>query len=539
MAPWRTYGRKKETEKLEHWCAGRPRFMAGAVLGRRGVGKTQLLEDVQARLRDRCPMVIFELPVRPDEAARREVGEALEQAIDAAVAAPDIAPLLADFPPHQSKSDDQLVVQIGRLMEMTRRCLLKGAIVGIDEFHNVRSIGLESPFKWLIDKAKRHNNGPWPGKLVVAGSHQQQLIDIIGNPGAPLFQRFRHKFHLRPLKAPALLEMATEHGWLADPRRFLTLCTVFGGIPRHWERFYDEEAPLPPPEAGFPAWRAAFLGQEIERIEDDLEERWDWKGWVEIEEVTRSILETVVSRNFRGTRKSVIAEACRPADVDRNRWPDELDYRLSILEAHLQLAAQVSRPDRAVFLPPDVQKVRIIDANMLFQLLVLDSPELPADIGEDQRLLMAEGYALEQLTAEWLAALPEFERVAVNVQPRTTEIDVLGLSERKPVNAERMTLCSCKRSPARHDPDNEEQRMQAFLGEIEAREGWRRPRDDNVLKALMSPVFGDADRKRLADRGFRLVDIRSMARELGFDPGSRADPNSVPAPQGQGSFLGP
>ena len=532
MAAWRTYGRDEETAKLEHWCAGRPRFKSGFVIGRRSVGKTQLLEDVQARLRGRRPMVIFELPVRLDHAERRSVAEGLREDIDEAIADPDIAPLLADLAPREP-NDDELVAEISRIMRITRHCLLKGAVVAIDEFHNARPLGLESAFKRMIDKAGRHNNGPWPGKLVVAGSHQQQLIDMIMNPAAPLYERFMTPFRLCALKAPALLEMAAEHGWLADPRRFLTLCTVFGGIPRHWERFYDEEAPLPPPEAGFPAWRAAFLAGEIERIGVDPRERWDWQGWVELEPVTRSILETVVSRNFRGTRKSVIAETCRPAHVDSNRWPDELDYRLSILEAHLQLAAQVSRPDRMVFLPPDVQKVRIIDANMLFQLLALDSSELPEDIAEDQRLLMAEGYALERLTAEWMAALPGFERVAVNVQPRTTEIDVLGLSERKPVNAERMTLCSCKRSPARHNPNNEEQRMQAFLGEIEAREGWRRPRDDNVVKALVSPVFGDADRKRLAECGFRLVDIRSMARELGFDP------DSAPAPPATGFDFGP
>ena len=538
MAPWRIYGREKETAELERWCAAEGGFMAGTVLGRRGVGKTQLLEDVQARLRGRCPMVIFELPVRPDQGERRSVADGLREDIDEAVAHPAIAPLLVDLP-YREPNDDELVAQVSRIMRITRHCLLKGAIVGIDEFHNARPLGLESAFKRMIDKAGRCTSGPWPGKLVVAGSHQQQLIDMIGNHGAPLYERFMHEFRLGPLKAPALLEMAAEQGWLVDPRRFLTLCTIFGGMPRHWERFYREQATRPLPEAGLPAWRAAFLVREIERLGANSRERWDWKGWVEIEPVTRSILETVVSRNFRGTRKSVIAETCRPADVDSNRWPDELDYRLSILEAHLQLAAQVSRPDRAVFLPPDVQKVRIIDANMLFQLLALDSPELPEDIAEDQRLLMAEGYALERLTAEWMAALPGFERVAVNVQPGTNEVDVLGLSARKPVNAEQMTLCSCKRSPARHDPDDEEKRMQSFLDEIETRERWTRPRDENVKKALVSPVFDDADRKRLADCGFRLVDIRRMARKLGFDPGPRAAPNSAPASKATGSFLGP
>ena len=225
--------------------------------------------------------------------------------------------------------------------------------------------------------------------------------------------------------------------------------------------------------------------------------------------------------------------------MDKYRWPHDLEHRLLVLEAHLQLAAPVSKPDRILFLPPNVEKIRVIDATTLFQLLALDSPEAPVDAAEDPKLLVAEGYALERLTAEWMEALPGYERVAVNVQPGTIEIDVLGLSARKPVNAEWMTFCSCKRSPARHNPVREEKRIQAFLGEIEDREGWTRPRDENVEKALVSPDFGDADRERLVDSGFRLVDIRTMARKLGFDPGPRVEPDSEPAPPAQVFNFGP
>ena len=212
MVPWRTYGRDEETAKLERWCAAPHGFMAGAVLGHWGAGKTRLLHDVQARLRGRRPMVIFDLPVLPDPEGRRDAADVLRWQIDEAVADPDIAPLLADLP-RREPHDNELVVQTSRIMRMTRHCLLKGAIVGIDEFHNARPLGLESGVKLMIDRAGS-NDGRWPGKLVVAGSLQQQeLVDMIGNPRAPLYQRFMHKFHLRPLKAPALLEMAAEQGW--------------------------------------------------------------------------------------------------------------------------------------------------------------------------------------------------------------------------------------------------------------------------------------------------------------------------------------
>lgn len=113
------------------------------------MGKTLLLEDVQARLRGRCPMVIFELPVCPDNPVARDVvADALCWQIDEAAADPGIAPLLADLPPHQA-TGDELAIQMRGLMEVTAHCLKKGAIVVIDEFHNARPLDLESPFKGL------------------------------------------------------------------------------------------------------------------------------------------------------------------------------------------------------------------------------------------------------------------------------------------------------------------------------------------------------------------------------------------------------
>ena len=171
---------------LERWYDNPIGFMAGAVMGRRGVGKTQLLQDMQARLRGRTPMVIFELTVRPDPKGRRDAADVLREQIDEAVADPEIAPLLADLPSREPH-DDEFIVQTSRLMRMTVHCLRKGAIVGIDKFYNARTLNLDSPFKLMIDRAGRHNNGPWPGKLVVAGSHQQQLNDMIGDSRAPLY----------------------------------------------------------------------------------------------------------------------------------------------------------------------------------------------------------------------------------------------------------------------------------------------------------------------------------------------------------------
>ena len=54
MASWRTFGRCKETNELEGWCAETSkRFMPGIIIGRWRVCETQFPEDVQTRQRGR------------------------------------------------------------------------------------------------------------------------------------------------------------------------------------------------------------------------------------------------------------------------------------------------------------------------------------------------------------------------------------------------------------------------------------------------------------------------------------------------------
>ena len=95
----------------------------------------------------------------------------------------------------------------------------------MDEFHNVESYpGLKEGIKLIIDKNQSPPVTPHPvgGGIVAAGSHQQNMIRLLADSTEPLYRHIRGR-RLKQLTTTPLLEMATEQGWLVDPRQFLTL----------------------------------------------------------------------------------------------------------------------------------------------------------------------------------------------------------------------------------------------------------------------------------------------------------------------------
>ena len=106
----------------------------------------------------------------------------------------------------------------------------------LDEAQNLRHMLFLDPIRNTIDDF-HHSAG---GTIVVAGSHQQQMHDILG-PKGELFQRFYNVIHLNPLSPVELFEMGAKQGWLDRPCRFHTMYSVLGGIPRNWERFHQQQ----------------------------------------------------------------------------------------------------------------------------------------------------------------------------------------------------------------------------------------------------------------------------------------------------------
>jgi len=128
-----------------------------------------------------------------------------------------------------------------------------------------------------------------PGKIVIMGSHQQKIDDQFKS-NAALYQRDDNHVRLQHWTLPITMAMAAEQGILADPGKFLTLWTAYGGMSRNWERYcigprythlhgINDEI----------SWRKAFLAVEHEVLKGPME-RFDDRAFIELDEQHRDLL---------------------------------------------------------------------------------------------------------------------------------------------------------------------------------------------------------------------------------------------------------
>ncbi|MCY4461579.1 MAG: ATP-binding protein [Albidovulum sp.] len=227
MANWRFYGRGVELAKLESMLQLRSQsrgFNAIRIVGRRGVGKTELLAEVGRRGSRDVPVIAFEIP------SSGGAGQAVTD-LNAEIDRKGMKDLLADMPTVDWDRD------LGwRFFHIVHHLICKGAVVGLDEFHNAEHARLITPVKRLIDEFNSIGGCKPRGKLVLTGSHQQHMLRLF-QADQPLYGRIDETVKLHQWPAATVLEIAREHGLLAPSSRFLTLLTAFGGHPKHWRRF--------------------------------------------------------------------------------------------------------------------------------------------------------------------------------------------------------------------------------------------------------------------------------------------------------------
>jgi len=559
MAEWGFYGRKEELDRLQEMLELRPdlkrprRFGAYCVMGRRGVGKTQLLKESVRRSKPEFPVVEFEFQRGENSAT------CLERLVDAIVQQGHGA-LLDSLEPRRPTEQDNT-----RFRAVAAHLIGKGAVVSLDEFHHADKHeffgGLVSEIKQMIDGFAGVGGAHPPGKLLLMGSHQQRMANLFACD-QPLHQRMKGGLKLRQWSVRDVTGMAAEQGFLSRPGRFLTLWTAYGGVPRYWERFATDHARTDEfhAEADDEGWRRKFIETERRRLDDNAE-RFDAYVYASLERDLQLVL-LMIARNPRGgmtandvamqfrrekDRLGATAEAVDPADdlvAEAVREEAEsgpvtagmVESELVKLRRRLDLVVGSSE-----YL--DVRtpaKWRIHDLNSLFQLQMF--PELFArgkgqddeDVSEPRsdvhlrRLHDLEGRTFERFCAEWLRDLPDVERRNSRHGVRRGNLaDVDVLAETGEGGNARLLLGGCKRNPGRHDPVALRRQLDAFAGSLAGVKGYHRGDAGRQLGlprryAAFSPEFDESSASRLEAEGFECFDIRAMAGELGIDPGDLA-----------------
>lgn len=525
------YGRAEELDLLIR-AMTRMSVPTVALFGLRRIGKTELLDRAIAHIRalpacDSKPIVSMEIP---------EIDPNLDEQFRSCIHQAGLADRLEGIE-HWNWSPE--VAPQHRFSEMVSHLVKQGVVVCLDEFHNIENYPpLKSNIKRIIDilRSPTHNPQPTGGGIVVAGSHQQNMLRILKNNKEPLYDRFLTEHRLIQLKAPALLEMAAEQGWLRDPRQFLTLYSAYGGVPGLWSKYHEDSNLNPnlqykPNDSGnsLAHWQARFWQYESLRPLHNVRDSYNFKGMVEQNSTTERILR-LIATHPEGYRRSNVLNLNPPPKPSPEEaklpWRTVLENSIEILEDHLQMIRLISNFKGK---KTNVNKYRINDNDVRHQLLIkkrqLSVEEIgsmdPIDLMHELFTTEQEGHDLEKIAMEYLVHRAKYSIGEYNVQLPNNgpEIDVLVWPVgRRQSQIQPLIMGSCKR-------DADELVKQSYSPErvfgpfLQTHfDNQNLPRPKLIRYMVIAPHLSTEQHQTLERRGFEPLDLRKMADELGLDP---------------------
>ena len=217
---WGFYGRTRELTELESILSRRRWFFA-RITGRRRIGKTTLIQQA-LNATGGGRLLYVQIP----DAGPVGVLSAFADAL----ATFEVDP--AQHPAPTSLSE--LAAAIGRLAEA-------GYIVALDEFQYFsRKVVYEftSHLQATIDSLAARADEV-PGGLFVLGSIHTEMVALLEDRTAPLYNRATDHLHLGHLDVASILEILQEH---ADttPERLLFLWSLFEGVPKFYRDCFEQ-----------------------------------------------------------------------------------------------------------------------------------------------------------------------------------------------------------------------------------------------------------------------------------------------------------
>lgn len=220
--PWEFYGRSTELEALER-VLSRRRWFFLRLSGRRRIGKTTLIHRaLQAAGSEKSFYV--QIPDSAPVGVLSAVSDAMEVFdLDS-----------ARFPRPKS------LAEFAATIEHLARA---GYIVVLDEFQYFNRQKLRefnSHLQSVVDKLSA-DAAAVPGGLVVLGSIHADLVALLEDRSAPLFNRTTDDLELSHLDIASILAILHAHAD-ATPRRLLFLWNIFEGVPKFYRDAYEQGA---------------------------------------------------------------------------------------------------------------------------------------------------------------------------------------------------------------------------------------------------------------------------------------------------------
>lgn len=423
---WGFYGRSDELKQLQA-ILRRDRWFFVRITGRRRIGKTTLVQHaLRSERRDR----VFYVQV-PDSAPAG-VLSAVHDAMDTfglgAIEYPRPDSLLA----------------FARLVE---RLVTQGYVVALDEFQYFSRKHISEFTSHLQAGVDRLANreSQTRGGLIVLGSIHTELVALLEDRNAPLYNRTTDQLELQHLDIQSIWEILERHA-AASPERLLFLWTLFEGVPKFYRDAYEREALRAPRKTVLK--RMFFDSSSPLRSEAD--------NWFLSELRGRyDVILKFVARN----------PGCTNGDIEayvREVSPDTAEQVAGYMKVLIDRYQMLERK-QPIFAKPGGRRGRyyVRDNFLRSWLAALHSPVTAINFRPetvlikqaDEALWDVEGHALERLVAslyeersrKGLLGFNLTSRVQGYWDRRDTEIDLVALDE----ESRTIRFGSCKRDGAR------------------------------------------------------------------------------------------
>lgn len=452
MADWKFYGRKDQLADFERML-NRKRWFFAKVTGRRRIGKTTLIQKAMQELGNKQPVFYVQIPDSEPAGVLSAVNDALET--------------------FQVRNDrfprPNDLLQLAKLLEAMAE---SGFILILDEFQYFNRKGyeefcshLQAAVDRLAAKAEQVQGG-----LIVLGSIHTEMVALLEDRTAPLYNRVTDTINLSHLDIGSILSILRDHAD-PNPERLLFLWNLFEGVPKFYRDCYEQGV--------LAADRKSLLRRIFFESSSPLRSEAD--NWFLRELRGRyDVVLKFVARN-PGRMHNELVQAIRAASGDPNTqvggYLKVLIERFGLIERKLP-----------VFAKPEAKRSRyyVTDNFLRSWLAALANPvsaiafrpleELIAEA--DVRLADVEGGSLEKLAGQLyeersrkgLGDFPLTHRVQGFWDRADTEIDLVAVND----STKSIRFGSCKRSPKKllADVNNFKEHVERFLETMPQYQNW-------------------------------------------------------------------
>jgi len=440
MNPWQFYGRRTQLAGLESML-NRKRWFFAKVMGRRRIGKTALIQRAMKQSGPDRPILYVQIPDSEPAGVLSAVNDALETfAVPA-----DRYPRPTDL--------SQLAKTFGAMAE-------GGYVLVLDEFQYFNRKGYEEFCSYLqavVDRLAAKADEV-SGGLIVLGSIHIEMMALLEDRTAPLYNRVTDTIDLTHLDIASVMEILREH---ADPtpERLLFLWNLFEGVPKFYRDCYEQGV--------LGADRPTLLRRIFFESSSPL--RTEAENWFLRELRGRyDVVLKFVARN-PGKRHNELVQAIRETsgspDTQIGGYLKVLTEKYRLIEKKLPIFADPEAKRNRYYVADNFLRSWLAAlANPVSAIAFRPVEQLAQEA--DARLADVEGGALEKLVGQLyeergrlgIGDFPLTQRIQGYWDRHDTEIDLVAVNETDGI----IRFGSCKRSPSKLTGD-----INVFRGHVE------------------------------------------------------------------------